>query len=170
MRTRRRGLSVIELVIAMFLLSIAVVSVAYVFADAISDIFHSRIMTQGAFLAQSIMEISLLVEPLQPVADSTDEAQRVDFDPYLGFSYRVFVSLYPVDRSFYQIDVEVYNQHVSQGEQSIATCVALRKVTGKPPQQAGMSGLGTAYIENGGSIQSMLSKSLEREEYLGCSR
>lgn len=167
MINRKKGITIVELVFAMFILAIAVVSVAYVFADAVSDIFHSRILTQGAFLAQSVMEVSLLAEP-QPVADNTTEAEAIDFEPYIGFSYRIHVSQYATDRSFYQIDVEVFNEHFSKGGQAIATCSTLRKIASRSTQQADAGG--QALAKNDGNIRSMLSDRLREEECLQCSR
>lgn len=162
-----------ELVFAMFMLSIAMVSVAYVYAGAIPNIHRSRILTQGAFLAQSIMEISLLAEPLTPVADTTVNAERIYYEPYLEFSYRVFVERYHAgtsdDTSFNHIVVEVYHTHIKNGNQSIATCTALRKSAAKAPQ-AGVFTTQAAYINNRRSIESMLSQCLEKGELLQCSR
>ncbi|GEM_PF-3214932 len=173
MKGKIRGLSILELVFAMFMLSIAMVSVVYVYAGAIPNIHRSRILTQGAFLAQSIMEISLLAEPLTPVADTTVNAEKINYEPYLGFSYRVFVDRYPagttVDTSFYHIVVEVYHDHIKNGNQSIATCTALRKSAAKV-RQAGVLTTQTAYSNNRGSIESMLSQCLEKGGFLQCSR
>jgi hypothetical protein len=175
MSMKRKGLSLIELVFAMFMLAIAIVSLAYVFADAMPNILRSRMLSQGAFLAQSIMEISLLAEPLEPVADSSPAAQQVDCDPYRGFSYRVFVDRYALvnaqnnsqDTSFNQIVVQVFHEHVAQGAKPIATCVALRKIGGRSTLQAGISPRRAAFT---GPIPSMLITCLRKEECLQCSR
>jgi len=107
---RPRGLSLLEITVAMFLMALAVGTVAYIFTGAVSDVRRSRRLTQAAFLAQTVMETALLVEPVQEVPEPTPAGPA-----YEGMTYRVAVNPWPTDVSFDEIQVAVYDPGLSPG-------------------------------------------------------
>lgn len=105
---RRRGVSLLELTVAMFLMALAVGTVAYIFTGAVSDVRRSRRLSQAAFLAQTVMETALLVEPIQEVPTATPAGPA-----YEGMTYRVTVDPWTPDVSFDEIQVAIYDPALS---------------------------------------------------------
>ena len=101
---KENGLSLMEMLFAMFLLSLVIVSVAYCFSDVAPSISRSKNLTQAAFLSQAIMEIALLTEPFEPV----DTPTSVEGAYFSRFFYTVKEKSWEKDNSFSQINVDVF--------------------------------------------------------------
>lgn len=114
----------LEIIFAIFIMAIAISSVAYVFAAGSSDIKRSRTLTEASFLAQSIMEVSLIVEPF------VDQARTDALPPYEGFSYEVTQLPWAHDSAYFEIHVKVYKNSVSPTK-PLATCSMVRKRGGE---------------------------------------
>jgi hypothetical protein len=157
----RYGISLMELIFSIFMLSLVIVSVAYVFSNAVSDIKRSKILTEGAFLAQTVMEVALIVEPFEPVP----ERRYVEMGYYPRFSYKVSERKWDQDASFFEIYVEVFHDSMST-VRPIAICASIRNRSAASP----VASRNRNTITNNGTIEEILVSHFSQEEAIPCSR
>ena len=99
---------------AMLLVSMAITTVAYVFAGTVTRIGRSKILTQAAFLGQAVMDVSLLADPFEPVLIPADIGP-----PGQGFTYTVTQVPFPKDQAWFEVQVRVWHSSFPGGQPAL---------------------------------------------------
>lgn len=110
---------------AMLLMSLAITTVAYIFAGTVTRVGRSKILTQAAFLGQAVMDVALLADPYEAVPIPQDIGP-----PGQGFTYTVSAPLaFPHDDAYFEVQVKVFHTSLPPGQPAVQLA-ALRRYAG----------------------------------------
>ena len=121
---RLRGVTAIEVIMAMLLVSLAITTVAYIFAGTVTRVGRSKILTQAAFLGQAVMDAALLADPFDQVPIPAPVGP-----PGMGFTYTVSQRTFSWDQAYFEVEVRVFHNSLPANQPAV-TLASLRRYGG----------------------------------------
>lgn len=120
----RRGMTAIEVIMAMMLVALAITTVAYIFAGTVTRVGRSKILTQAAFLGQAVMDAALLADPFEPVIIPANIGP-----PGQGFTYTVNQRAFSQDQAYFEVEIKVFHNTFPPNQPAV-TLASLRRYGG----------------------------------------
>jgi len=121
---KKRGVTAIEVIMAMLLVALAITTVAYIFAGTVTRVGRSKILTQAAFLGQAVMDASLLADPFEPVIIPAPVGP-----PGQGYTYTVGQRPFGLDPAYFEVEVKVFHNSFPPNQPAVSLA-SLRRYGG----------------------------------------
>lgn len=121
---KRKGITAIEVIMAMLLVALAITTVAYIFAGTVTRVGRSKILTQAAFLGQAVMDAALLSDPFEPVVIPANVGP-----PGQGYTYTVGQRPFGQDQAWFEVEVKVFHSSFP-ADQPAVTLASLKRYGG----------------------------------------